>query len=413
MSIKIQSYTLEPEMLAEVPDLPLPSGFAFAACQLGIKDPRPDCAVIVSDPPAICQAMLTTNAVKAAPVLRMADQLAQGGDHMGQVVLINSGNANACTGEAGRRAVNESVRVAAHTFGCPPKQVWTMSTGVIGRPLPEQIFAGVAQAKPAATPAAFAAASRAIMTTDTRAKGAAVEIMLSGGKVRLAGMAKGSGMIDPALATMLVWLGTDARLESVEAGHLLHDAVDHSFHCISVDGDQSTNDTVLLQANGASGCTLMTDVDRALFARALQDLCQTLAIALVDDGEGTTHLIDLSVTGAQDEISARRIARKIAGSSLVKTAIFGHDPNWGRIAAAVGAVEPKLDPERLQVHICGVSVFAHGQPAPETTLREVSHGMQQRTIPVVVDLGMGEGETRFWSSDLTYEYIRINAEYTT
>jgi len=328
-------------------------------------------------------------------------------------VLINSGNANACTGEAGERSVLESVEVASQTFGCRPEEVWTMSTGVIGRPMPAGIFAGLAHVQPEASSAAFTAAARAVMTTDTRAKGVVVEIALSSGSVRLAGFAKGAGMIDPTLATMLVWIGTDAVLSGDQADALLRAAVAESFHCISIDGDQSTNDTVLLQANGASEFGLANAEDRECFGAALTDLCQRLAIALVDDGEGATHLIEIEVSEALDDTSARRVARKIGGSSLVRTAIFGRDPNWGRIAAAAGAAEPLLDPDRLEISIGGSIVFQHGQPAPAQQLAQVSRAMQERRIAVHLTLGMGTAATRFWASDLTYDYVRINAEYTT
>ena len=349
--------------------------------------------------------MLTVNRVQAAPVLVTRDHLAAAEP---QAVVINSGVANAATGERGLLDAIATAAEAARLLDLQTEEVLVLSTGVIGPLLPlERVLAGLREAAPALTVEGGADAATAILTTDTCIKEAAVS--LDGFTV--GGMAKGSGMIHPQLATMLAILTTDYPLESGEAAAFLRPAVDKSFNSISVDGECSTNDTVCLLANGASGVARSPATDAA-FTLALGRVCQQLAEQIVADGEGATTVAEIEVTGAEDALQARAIAARIATSPLVKTALFGRDANWGRVLAAAGSAPynggfAHLDPDRVSLSYNGVTVLEHG--TPQGVEPDVSTGGYR----IELDLGLGSGSASYLTSDLSYEYVKINADYRT
>lgn len=394
-------------------ELHLPRGYRYgtANCRIrGAHWQRPDVAIIASDVPAVASVQLTRNAVKAAPIVACAALRARGA--AGQAVIINSGNANACTGAAGPRAVAEMQAAAAQATGARAEDIWVMSTGVIGRVIPEGVFASAGTTALGADRAAVETTARAIMTTDRWPKLYSSRIGSSSACVL--GFGKGAGMINPTVATMLVWLGTDAQLDQATADRALKLALDASLNRISVDGDQSTNDTVLLFANGASATTITSGPDFDALVAALTHVLQSIGKSIVRDGEGSNHCIELQISGARDDADAARIARYLSGSQLVKTAIFGHDPNWGRIAASVGAAQPELNPDKLRVRIGDIVVFEGGVPVANDRLKELSQYLAtQEDMLIAVDLAMGNGRAQFWTSDLGYEYVRINADYTT
>jgi glutamate N-acetyltransferase/amino-acid N-acetyltransferase len=378
-------------------------GFAAAGVACGIrKSGAPDLALLRSLEPGVGAAMFTKNRVKAAPVLVSQAHLEVAEP---QAVVINSGTANAATGERGKLDAIATAAEAARLLELDTEEVLVLSTGVIGVPLPlGKVRAGLSMAAGNLLPQGGPAAAEAILTTDTRAKTAAVE---RAGFV-VGGMAKGSGMIHPALATMLAVVTTDYPLEPGEAMAFLRTAVEESFNRISVDGDCSTNDAVVLLANGASGARR----DDAAFAEALRDVCADLSRQVVADGEGVSVIVEIAVTGAATDAEATAIARRIATSPLVKTAAFGHDPNWGRVLAAAGSAQynggyAQLDPELLTLSFNGTPVIATGAPtSSDPTLEGPS-------LVIELDLGLGDGSASYLSTDLTYDYVRINAEYTT
>ena len=395
-----------------------PQGFSAAAVAAGIKQSgRPDLVLLVSDRECAAAGVFTRNRVAAAPVLLDRETLAAGRAAL-RGVIINAGNANACTGEPGLADAREMQRLAAAAAGAQPGQFLVMSTGVIGVPLPmERVRAGVDAAAPRLSAAGGAAAAEAIMTTDTHPKRAALELALAGGRVRLGGMAKGAGMIHPDMATLLAVLTTDAAVPPDDLDSLLREAVAVSFNAISVDGDTSTNDTVLLLANGASGVALAGAADRALFAAALTELCLQLAQMIVRDGEGATRFVTLVVSGAATAADARRAADAIATSPLVKTAFAGGDPNWGRILAAAGRSGAEVDPQRLGLWVGAPGaepqqLVRQGTPAP---FREADAAavFALPEFTVRVDLGLGEGTATLWTTDLSHDYVTINADYRT
>ena len=374
-------------------------GFAAGAVHCGIrKKDRLDLALVHSVVPATGAGMFTVNRVQAAPVLVSREhlELAQP-----QAIVANSGVANAATGEPGIEAARASAQATAAKLGLEPEQVLVLSTGVIGQQLPvERVLAGIARVVMQEDGGDDAA--QAIMTTDTRAK----EAVAHGPGFTVGGMAKGSGMIHPNLATMLAIVTTDYPLEPGEAIEFLRPAVDASFNAISVDGECSTNDTVLLLANGASNC----ERDDEAFAAALRTVCGDLAKQIVADGEGATVLAEIAVRGATNDGEARAIAERVATSPLVKTALHGHDANWGRIAAAAGSAKvnggyAELDPNVLSIAIDGVPVLVHGIPSGDEPLLTNGH------CAIEIDLALGDGTASYLTSDLSYDYVRINAEY--
>jgi glutamate N-acetyltransferase / amino-acid N-acetyltransferase len=377
-------------------------GFVAAGVHAGIRRDSPDLAVVRSTAPAVGSAMFTTNRFPAAPVVVSKAHLA---DAEPQAIVVNSGVANAATGLRGELDAIATAAEAARLLELDAEEVLVLSTGVIGPLLPlEKVLDGLREAVPALAADGDGAAAQAILTTDTRTKQAAVSL----GGFTVGGMAKGSGMIHPCLATMLAVLTTDYPLEPGETIDFLGPAVETSFNSISVDGECSTNDAVCLLANGASGIA-RTPASDETFALALGRTCAQLAEQIVADGEGATVLAEIAVNGAVDRKQARAIASRIATSPLVKTALFGRDANWGRIVAAAGSAPynggfADLDPARLTVAIDGVTVLAAGAPQPA----EPELGGSCR---IELDLGLGDGAASYLTSDLSYDYVRINADY--
>ncbi|MCS7325450.1 MAG: bifunctional glutamate N-acetyltransferase/amino-acid acetyltransferase ArgJ [Anaerolineae bacterium] len=394
----------------------LPKGFHAAGIAAGIKkDNALDLALIVSEVDCNAAAVFTTNRVKAAPVLY--DQQLMSAGHKIRAVVINSGCANACTGPQGLRDVETTAALVAESVRCAPEQVFVMSTGVIGVPLPmDKLRAGIPRAAAALgnTPAHLLAAAQAILTTDTTTKIAGDDLSLTTNgegnlrTARMLGIAKGAGMIHPDLATMLAVVLTDAVVPPEVLRRALEVAVRRSFNRISVDGDTSTNDTVLVLANGLSGVQ-PTPLE---FEILLTSLCTDLAKQIVRDGEGATKFITIEIVGARDEAMAETVGRTIARSPLVKTAFYGEDANWGRILAAAGYSSAPVDPNRLSLWLGSVQVFANGAPMPyaEDEARAV---MQSREITLRLDLGLGNASATIWTCDLSHDYVTVNGRYRT
>ena len=378
-------------------------GFVAGAVHAGIRKSKLDLAVVRSTVPAVGAGMFTANRVQAAPVLVSKAHLAQAEP---QAIVINSGVANAATGKQGELDALATAAETAALLGIRPEQVLVLSTGVIGVKLPmPKLLAGLAEIELA--PDGGAETAEAILTTDTYAK----EAVVTRGGFTVGGMAKVAGMIHPCLATMLAVVTTDYPLGPGEAQGFLKRAVKESFNRISVDGDCSTNDAVLLLANGASGIERTVKTDRD-FAAALSEVCADLSRQIVLDGEGATVLLEIAVTGAASPGEADAVARRIATSPLVKTAAFGRDPNWGRILAAAGSAFvsggfAQIDVDRLTLRMNGVTLFEHGEP----TGAEVS--LEGAVCSIDLDLGLGKADATYLASDLTYDYVKINAEYTT
>ena len=382
------------------------TGFVASGVHCGIrKSGAKDLAVVRSLPRATGAAMWTENRVQAAPVVvsKAHLELAQP-----QAVVVNSGVANAATGERGEIDAIATAAEAARLLDLDVEEVIVLSTGVIGAPLPlDKIRSGLADAAAALSPDGGAAAAEAILTTDTRTK----EAVARGPGFAVGGAAKGSGMIHPNMATMLAVLTTDYPLDDGEAIDLLRPAVDASFNSISVDGECSTNDAVVLLSSGAAAVDRSPATDEA-FALAVRNVCSDLAAQIVADGEGATLLAEISVTGAASDREAKAIAQRIATSPLVKTALFGRDANWGRVLAAAGSAPfnggyAHLDPARVSLSYNGTPVLVDGAP------QNVEPAVGGATCSIELDLGLGDGEARYLTSDLSYDYVRINAEYRT
>jgi glutamate N-acetyltransferase/amino-acid N-acetyltransferase len=380
-------------------------GFVASGVAAGLRHSAPDLAVVRSVEPAVGAAMWTTNRVLAAPVLVSQQHLAAAEP---QAVVINSGQANAATGARGIADAERTAAKAASLLGLGTDEVVVLSTGVIGAALPMQkLLSGLERAVAALAPTGGAEAAAAILTTDRGPK----EAVVAEGGFTVGGMAKGAGMIHPRLATMLGVVTTDYPLEPGEAAALLGPAVESSFNRVSVDGECSTNDAVVLLANGASGIVRDAAGDRR-FAEALGEVCARLARQIVEDGEGATVLLEIEVSGAASEPEADAIARRIATSPLVKTAAFGRDPNWGRVLAAAGSAPwnggfAQLDPDLLRVSFDGTVVFDRGGATGHVP------GLDGPAVRIELDLGLGAGAASYLASDLTYDYVRLNAEYTT
>lgn len=394
-----------------------PAGFMAGAAAAGVKHgasgpprgthDRLDVALLIADRPCSAAAVFTSNQVIAAPLVVTRRHLERG---QLRALVVNSGNANACTGAQGERDALAMTRAAAAKLGTAPDEVAVASTGVIGIPLPvDRIAKAIDAIQPSVE--GWDALSRAIMTTDTRPKVAEREVWLAGRPVRVGGVAKGAGMIHPNMATLLAFLTTDAVLSAPAADRALRQAVDASFNAISVDGDTSTNDMALLLASGASGVTLEGD-GWAEFAAALTEVCDELARAIVADGEGATKVFEVRVRGAASDEDARAAARTITTSNLVKAAVHGADPNWGRILAAAGRSGARVDARKASVRIGDVDVFVSGSPA-DWDAAAVRRIFERAEIEIVVDLGLGTGTARAWGCDLSAEYVRVNSEYTT
>jgi glutamate N-acetyltransferase/amino-acid N-acetyltransferase len=376
-------------------------GFEASGVHCGLRRSAPDVALIRSTAPAVGAAMFTANRVQAAPLLVSREHLKNVDP---QAFVVNSGNANAATGQQGLSDAQATAEHTAGLLGLATEQVLVLSTGVIGKPLAMQrLLHGVTAAATTLSPEGGDDAAQAILTTDTRSKQATARRA----GFTVGGMAKGSGMIHPNLATMLAFVTTDYPLERGEAIEFLRPAVEESFNSISVDGECSTNDAVVLLANGASGAAR----DDAAFAAALHEVCRSLAAQIVADGEGATLTAEIAVTAAASPAEAKAVARRIATSPLVKTALFGKDANWGRVLAAAGSAPfnggfAHLDPERVTLRYNGTTVIDHGAPTDAEPDADVDPRIE-------LDLGLGEGSAHYLTTDLSYEYVRINAEYRT
>jgi glutamate N-acetyltransferase/amino-acid N-acetyltransferase len=394
---------------------PVPLGFRLAGMYCGVKrdTSRNDLALIVSDRPATAAGVYTSNLVCAAPVT--LDRSRTPSERI-RAVVVNSGNANACTGERGLRDAAEMARLAAEACGAQPDEALVLSTGVIGEFLPlDKIGPGIqAVAKLLGSDeAALLAAARGMMTTDTVEKLAGRTLSLDGRTVQITGMCKGAAMIGPNMATMLGVILTDAPLAPADAQAALKAAVDESFNCVSVEGHMSTNDTVLLLANGAAGGGRLAGKDREAFAQALAEVCAELARAIPADGEGATHLITLEISGCATRDDAMQIAKTVANSALVKTAIHGADPNWGRIVSAAGYAGIPFAPTGVSLHVNGFLLYQSGAPV-KFDAQTVSQSIaSQRETLVQLRFSEGSAKIRFWTSDLTAEYVRLNADYHT
>jgi glutamate N-acetyltransferase/amino-acid N-acetyltransferase len=392
----------------------LATGFAVAVGEAGIRDSGgPDLVIIASDRPAAAAATLTTNQVRAAPVLLVEEALRVGGARA-RAIVVNAGCANAGTGPGGLLDARAVVAATAARLGCASEEVLPASTGLIGSRLPvDAMLATIGQVELRSTPGAGSDAARAIMTTDTRPKERSATARLADGReIRIGGMAKGAGMIHPQMATMLAFLTTDAPVAAGTLSDLLHAAVERTFNQVTIDGDTSTNDAVIVLANGAAGGgPIESAPDRDAFAGALEAVCRDLAIAIAADGEGAQHLIEVQVTGASDDADARAVARTVASSSLVKTAVHGADPNWGRIAAAAGRSGVAFDPDRLRICIGDVPVF-DGAPLAFDEARAAAI-LGEPTVILALDLATRDGTGTAWGCDLSAEYVAINSEYTT
>jgi glutamate N-acetyltransferase/amino-acid N-acetyltransferase len=388
-----------------------PRGFRAAGVSAGIKATGLDLALIVSDCTATAAAVFTTNRAQAAPVLVSKDHLDSSGGRA-RAVVVNSGCANACTGERGMEAARATTAEAARLIGCPANEVLVASTGVIGVSLSvDKLRTALPSALAALGTDAGLLAAQAIMTTDPNPKEAAARVSLGGREATIGGMAKGSGMIEPMMATMLAFVTTDAAVPPALLNRALHQAADETFNAITVDGECSTNDCVMVMANGMSGATV-DDTNYDAFAHALRAVCLRLALGIVRGGEGATKLVTVNVTGASSSADARRAAKAIANSLLVKTAIHGGDPNWGRLIAVAGRAGVAFDLSRAAVAIGSIELFRHGQPYDEAA-GEAAAYLRNDEVTVSVDLGAGRETATVWTCDLSADYVRINAEYRT
>lgn len=403
--------------MTSVRDIPgaitAPSGYKAAGVACGIKGTgKPDLALVVSDTLTAAAGVFTTNLAQAAPVLISRDHLEGTGGHA-RAIVVNSGCANACTGEDGLAHAATMARQTAAVVGCQPEEVLVASTGVIGVKLDmNKVCPGITEAGKSLSADGGSRAALAIMTTDPFPKETAVEVALPGGRFRIGGIAKGSGMIEPMMATMLGFVTTDAAIEPSALHRALKTAVHSTFNAISVDGECSTNDCVLVMANGVSG-TRIGEAEYESFVDALRRVCETLAIGIVRGGEGATKLIAINVVGAKNDAEARTAARAIANSPLVKTAVHGGDPNWGRLIAVAGRSGSAFVLDRAAVRIGPIELFRDGVPHDERS-EDAATCLRQRDITLEVDLGTGgNGRFRMWTCDLSAEYVRINAEYRT
>ncbi len=392
-----------------------PKGFRFAGVRAGIKrdKTREDVSLIVSDIPATAAGVYTTNLVYAAPVAW--DRALTPGCGF-RAIAINSGNANACTGQRGLDDARGMAAAAAAEIGADERSVLVLSTGIIGEFLPRDTVAGglrQAATALASDETSVVNAARGMMTTDTRPKLSGSTFTSDGTTATLLGMAKGAAMIGPRLATMLGVVLTDAAVDPADAQRLLREAAEETFNCVSVDGHTSTNDTVLLLANGAAGGTRLAGAGLDAFAEALHAACESLARQIADDGEGATHVLRIEVTGCESRDAARQIARAIGDSPLVKTAVHGADPNWGRIVSAAGYSGIAFDPSQLVLRVNGTLLFRDGAPVAFDADAVSASIKGSRETLIEVDIQSGPGRIRFYSSDLTAEYVHLNADYHT
>ena len=408
-------FDLSPLAPQVVPDLPAVAGVRVAGIAAGLKESgRPDLFMAELAKGSTIAGLFTQSACASAPV-EWCRKVLPGGAVRG--IVVNSGNANAFTGRAGDKTVAHTVREAARLLGCPQKQIFVASTGVIGNRVPENyVSSKLKRLHKRLAPDAWPDAAAAILTTDTFSKVATRTARIGDTDVTLVGMAKGSGMIAPDMATMLSFLFTDARIPATALQTMLKRVVDRSFNCITVDSDTSTSDTILLAATGQTEHPAVTSAGARVakdFCAALESLAVDLATQVVRDGEGAQKLITIDISGAATARAARRIGLTVANSPLFKTAIAGGDANWGRVVMAVGKAGEKADRDRMSIAFGGVEITRRGKPVPTYDEADVEEHLQGRDIHVAIDVGVGKGEARVWTCDLTHGYITINADYRT
>nr|WP_174820358.1 bifunctional glutamate N-acetyltransferase/amino-acid acetyltransferase ArgJ [Ruegeria arenilitoris] len=394
---------------AAFPDLPVIDGVRFATVAAGVRyQGRTDVMLAVLDPGTAVAGVFTRSATRAAPVLDCQDKI--GGPSDGPAaILVNSGNANAFTGQYGQASVEQITAAVAQATGVAQNRVFTSSTGVIGEPLPhDRIVARLNELTAGLRADALEEAARAIMTTDTFPKGASAQVEIDGKTVSIAGIAKGSGMIAPDMATMLVYIFTDAKVDQSALQRMLSEQTDRTFNCITVDSDTSTSDSLLLCATGASGADATGNAD---FARALESVMLDLAHQVVKDGEGATKFVEIRVTGAASDADAKVHGMAIANSPLVKTAIAGEDPNWGRVVMAIGKSGAAADRDTLSISFGDILVAEKGWVSPTYREENAAAYMKGQDLVIAVDLGLGAGKATVWTCDLTHGYIEINADY--
>jgi glutamate N-acetyltransferase/amino-acid N-acetyltransferase len=389
-----------------------PQGFRAAGIHCGIKKPGLlDLALVASERSGPIAGVFTQNQVVAAPVIVDRLHLRKG---IGRAILVNSGNANACTGAKGLAAAKKTARLLARHIGVPSHHVFIGSTGVIGRVLPvDRIVKGIPQLLTQLSDHGGRDAARAIMTTDLRPKSIAVQDSIGGCLITIGGMAKGSGMIHPNMATMLAYFTTDASITRNALEQALTLAVNESFNCISVDGDTSTNDTVLCLANGKAENRTIKEGTVAFrrFLLLLTEACQALALAICRDGEGVTKVVNIEVTGAATVAQARQVAQTVATSNLVKTALFGEDANWGRVMAAIGRAGVPITPSKLNMWFGGVPMVQRGIGLGLAAESRIAKVFRQKAFTITVGLGQGRHRAHMWTTDLSFDYVRINASY--
>ena len=404
-----KSLAVSPLAPASFPTLPDIAGVEVATAAAGVKyRDRTDVMLARLVPGTAVAGVFTRSATRSAPVLDCQAKIG-GSPDQGAAILVNSGNSNAFTGGRGVESVHAITTAVANAAGVPVDRVFTSSTGVIGEPLPhDRIIAKLDEMAANLAPARLEDAARAIMTTDTFPKGASAEITVDGKAVRIAGIAKGSGMIAPDMATMLVYIFTDAAIAQERLQTMLSDLTDKTFNCITVDSDTSTSDTLLLAATGASGVSVDASPD---FETALHGVMLDLAHQVVRDGEGATKFVEVTVTGAASDADARTHAMSIANSPLVKTAIAGEDPNWGRIVMAIGKSGAAADRDLLSIKFGDILVAENGWVSPGYREEDGAAYMKQPELVIAVDIGLGSGNATVWTCDLTHGYISINADY--
>ena len=392
------------------PSLPVIEGVAFSAAQAGVRyQGRTDVMLARLAPGTTMAGVFTRSATRSAPVLDCQAKI--GADSTdGAAIIVNSGNSNAFTGKNGVVSTRAVTSAVAEVLGLPETRVFSSSTGVIGEPLPhERITAKLAELAGGLDKGAIASAARAIMTTDTFPKGASAEVVIDGKPVKIAGIAKGSGMIAPDMATMLVYIFTDAAVERSDLQAMLSELTDVTFNCITVDSDTSTSDTLLLAATGASG--VQVTQESGAFREALHSVMLDLAHQVVRDGEGATKFVEVAVTGAASDADAKTHGMAIANSPLIKTAIAGEDPNWGRVVMAIGKSGAAADRDLLTIRFGDLLVAENGWVSPAYDETKAAAYMKGEYLRISVDLGLGQGKCTVWTCDLTHGYIDINADY--
>lgn len=388
-----------------------PKGFSVAGLHSGVKRKRKDLGVIYSDVDASAAAVYTTNLVQAAPLKVTKESIAANGKL--RAVIVNSGNANACTGKQGEKDAYKMRQVTAEKFSIAEESVAVASTGIIGLEMPmEKIVSHIDLLLPEATEGAASDFNESILTTDTMKKSTCYETVIDGKKVTIAGSAKGSGMIEPNMATMLAFVTTDANVDQEALQLALKEVTNQSFNCITVDGDTSTNDIALVMANGEAGNDTLTPKHEAwpVFVELMRRTCEDLAKMIAQDGEGATKLIEVNVAGAPSEEEAIKVAKSVVGSSLVKTAVYGTDANWGRIIAAIGYSGVRVNVETIDLNIGPIQLLKQSEPASFSE-EEATKYLENDTVEINIDLNLGDQKGTAWGCDLTYDYVKINASY--